>query len=187
MSGIVIATVRWRRLDVPGHDACRLVEDADGWRVEGTASFGEGAGAARLDYVVDCDAAWRTLRGAVRGRLGERVVHVHVERTAEGHWMLDGRLRPGLEPYVDLDLAFTPATNLLQLRRIALAVGEGADVPVAWLDPEQGTFEPLPQRYERRSETTYWYESPTAGYRALLEVGEAGFVRRYPGLWEAEE
>jgi hypothetical protein len=91
-----------------------------------------------------------------------------------------------LESCVDLDFGFTPATNLLQLQRVALAVGQVADVPVAWLDVSAGTLTVLPQRYERRSATTYWYESPSANYEGLLEVAPTGFIRRYPGLWEAE-
>jgi len=85
-----------------------------------------------------------------------------------------------------LDLGFTPATNLSQLRRIALAEGQAADVPVAWLDVATGSLVALPQRYERRTASTYWYEAPSVGYADLLEVAPSGFVRRYPGLWEAE-
>jgi hypothetical protein len=87
---------------------------------------------------------------------------------------------------VDLDFGFTPATNLLQLQRLALHVGQAAQAPAAWLDVSTGTLELLPQRYERRAEATYWYEAPRVGYAALLEVAPSGFVRRYPGLWEAE-
>src|SRR4026207_452783 len=32
-------TMLWRRLDVPGHDACALRRIASGWRLEGTALF----------------------------------------------------------------------------------------------------------------------------------------------------
>jgi hypothetical protein len=87
---------------------------------------------------------------------------------------------------VDLDLGFTPATNLLQLGRLALTEGQAADAPVAWLDVSAGTLEVLSQRYERRSATTYWYEAPGFGYAGLLEVAPTGFITRYPGLWEAE-
>jgi hypothetical protein len=104
--------------------------------------------------------------------------------TDEGSWSLNDRVMPGLEACVDLDLGFTPATNLLSLRRLALAEGKGADVPVAWLDVAADTLELLPQHYERRTATTYWYESPTAGYTALLETTPDGFVSRYPSLWE---
>ena len=60
------------------------------------------------------------------------------------------------------------------------------NAPVAWLDASMGTLEFLAQRYERRTETTYWYEAPRFEYAAILEVTPGGFIARYPGLWEAE-
>jgi len=87
---------------------------------------------------------------------------------------------------MDLDFGFTPSTNLLQLRRLALANGQRADAPAAWLDVSNGTLDVLVQRYERRSETTYWYEAPRFSYAEMLDVDSVGFVRRYPGLWEVE-
>jgi hypothetical protein len=185
MTPVTVSTVLWRRLDVPGHDACRLEQTAGGWAVDGAAVFSEDGLPARLAYRVDCDDAWRSTRGVVQGWLGARSIALEVARTSGGGWTLDGRAVTGLEPCVDLDLGFTPATNLLQLRRIGLFPGDAADVPVAWLDAAAGTLDLLQQRYERRSETTYWYGAPGFRYAALLEVGPDGFVRRYPGLWEA--
>ena len=109
-----------------------------------------------------------------------------IERGGGGDWMIDGAVVPAARGCVDLDLAFTPATNLLALRRLALEVGEGADAPAAWLDVETWALLSLPQRYERRSETSYWYEAPTVGYAELIEVSDVGFVTRYTNLWEAE-
>lgn len=86
-----------------------------------------------------------------------------------------------------LDLSFTPATNFQQLRQLALADGGVSDLPVVWLDVPLSVLRVLPQRYERRGDLTYWYEAPTVGYAALLEITSAGFIRRYPGLWELEE
>jgi hypothetical protein len=45
----------------------------------------------------------------------------------------------------------------------------------------------LPQRYERRGEFSYWYESPTANYAALLELTPHGIIREYPELWTLED
>ncbi len=84
---------------------------------------------------------------------------------------------------VDLDFGFTPATNMLQLSRIALKPGQRADFPVAWLDLDSVSLIELPQIYERRSEATYWYAAPTVPYQALLEIAPSGFVQSYPGLW----
>jgi hypothetical protein len=178
------ATILWRRLDTPGHDACRLEENDAGWRLEGTAVFREAGAPALLNYWLACDRAWRTRRGRVHGWLGEQSVDLTIERTAEGVWTLNGVVVPGLESYVDLDLGFTPATNLPPLRRLALREGQSAEAPVAWLDVPSGTLTALPQRYERRSEAAYWYEAPSVGYAGLLEVGPTGFIRSYPGLWE---
>jgi hypothetical protein len=176
----------WRRLDTPGHDACRLLKSAAGWQLEGTAVFRHEGVPARLSYRVACDRAWRTQRGEIHGWVGEQQVELTVVRTDHGVWTLNGALVPGFEALVDLDLSFTPATNLPQLRRSALAEGQTADIPVAWLDVPSWNLQVLPQRYERRTGATYWYEAPTVRYSALLEVAPSGFIRRYPDLWEME-
>lgn len=179
-------TILWRRLDLPGHDACRLERAGEGWRLEGAAVFGrETRGPTAVRYEVDCDDRWRTCRGRVHGWVGARSIDHRIERDPEGSWSVDGRIAPRLEHCVDLDLGFTPATNLTQLRRIALAIGRSADVPVAWLDLDVGRLEELRQRYERRSAEEYRYEAPQFGYASTLCVDPSGFVLTYPGLWEA--
>jgi hypothetical protein len=179
-------SILWRRLDAPGHDACRLVETVDGHRLDGAAVFHHDGTAAVLAYELDGDAAWRTRAGTVRGWLGARPVAYSVRRIGDGVWTLNHRVVPALDGCVDLDLGFTPATNLFQIRRIALPEGQAVDVPVAWLDVAAGTLDVLEQRYERRSQDSYWYEAPRFAYAALLEIDAVGFAHRYPGLWEAE-
>lgn len=180
-----MTSIIWRRLDAPGHDACWLQRTDSGWQLEGAAVFRHDGVPARLAYRLSCDAAWRSRQGRVEGRVGTRAVEFDLARTADRAWLMNGTTVPGLESCLDLDFGFTPATNVLPLRRLNLATGESAEAPAAWLDAD-GRLQLLPQRYERRSETTYWYESPTVGYAALLEVEPGGFTRRYPGLWEAE-
>jgi uncharacterized protein len=179
-------SVLWRRLDIPGHDVCRLEESDAGWRLDGTAIFGEGQAPVQLSYSVLCDSSWRTQRGQVSGYVGAKAVEFQVARSAAGIWTLNGAPAEGLGDCVDLDFGFTPGTNVLQLRRLDLIEGQAADVPVAWLDVSGGTLDLLQQRYERRAKTTYWYQAPRFGYAAWLEVTPTGFVRRYPGLWEME-
>ena len=77
-----------------------------------------------------------------------------------------------------------PATNLLQLRRVALRVGEAADIPVAWLDLPSGALDRL-DSIRQGVPRMYWYEAPRFRYSGLLQVSAAGFVERYPHLWEA--
>ncbi len=181
-----IDTILWRRLDAAGHDACRLVQRDGAWRLEGAAAFRHEGVPACLAYEVDCDGEWRTREGVVHGWVGARPLDFRITRAPDGIWTLNGQVVPNLDGCVDLDLGFTPATNLFQLRRVALRVGQAADVPVAWLDVAVGTLDMLHQRYERRMTNVYWYEAPRFDYFALLQDNAVGFVEKYPNLWEAE-
>jgi hypothetical protein len=90
---------------------------------------------------------------------------------------------------VDLDLSFTPATNLLPLRRLDLLVGQAAEVRSAWLEWPEAVLTPLIQRYARRSITKYDYSADlpgTAKFVGVLRVEPRGWVLDYAGLWQAE-
>jgi hypothetical protein len=179
-------SVLWRRLDTPGHDACRLDRIGDGWRLEGAAVFRHQGEVAQLNYRAECDREWRSRSGHVAGWIGNRRVDVAIARTGDGGWMIGEQVIPEVEGCVDLDLGFTPATNLFPIRRLALTDGQARDAPAAWLNDEATTLQRLPQHYEWRSETSYWYRSPAGPYEGLLHVTPVGFIREYPSLWVME-
>ncbi len=135
-----IDTILWRRLNAAGHDACRLVQRDGIWRLEGAAAFEHEGVPACLAYEVNCDDEWHTREGVVHGWVGARLLDFRITRTPGGIWTLNGQAVPHLDGCVDLDLGFTPATNLFQLRRVALQIGQAADIPVAWLDVPAGTL-----------------------------------------------
>lgn len=184
-----VASILWRRLDVPGHDACRLERNASAWQLDGAAVFRlEDERIGQLHYRVRCDLHWHTQWGTVRGWLGDTAIDLSITRDAHGHWKLNDEAVPDLAHCVDLDLGFTPATNLLQLRRLSLEVGESADAPAAWVDlGGGGVLSELMQRYERRSATEYVYEAKRFDYAAVLVATEDSFVRDYPSLWVAQD
>lgn len=179
------SSMLWRRLDVPGHDACRLERADAGWRLEGAAVFRGREGPTSLAYSVECDAQWRTVLGRVHGFAGERVVEAVIARRGLA-WTLNGAVVSGLDHLADLDLGFTPATNLLQLRRVPIAAKESVALAVAWLDADARTLTELPQTYERRGPNVFWYRAPSVGYEGLLELAPSGFVLDNPNLWLAE-
>jgi hypothetical protein len=185
-----VTSILWRRLDVPGHEACRLARMGDGWRLEGSAVFLENGAVTRLDYSAHCDAAWISRGGIVRGWIGDKRVEYALGRNAGGRWTINGALAPEAADHPDLDFGFTPSTNLFAIRRLALSPGEAGASPAAWLDFEKGTLGFLPQKYRRLTDahgrTRYAYEAHTAGYEDELGVSAEGFILRYPELWEAE-
>jgi hypothetical protein len=179
-------TILWRRLDAPGHESCRCFATGSGWRLEGAAVFAHEGQPCRLDYVVDCDPAWLTVVGSVRGWVGERTIAIEVTADADRRWLLNGAECPAVRGCTDLDLNFSPSTNLLPIRRLGLAVGEEALVRAAWLRFPGFTLEPLEQRYRRLAEDMYRYESLGSGFTADLRVNAAELVTLYPNFFEAE-
>jgi uncharacterized protein len=176
----------WRRLDQPGHDACRIELRGDDWRLRGSAVLAEGGRPARLDYIVDCDARWRTRSCRISGWLGPAAVEIELTVDSDRRWRMNGAERPEVRGCVDVDLGFTPATNTLAIRRLDLAVGQEEDVRSAWLSWPELRVAPLSQRYRRTGASTYHYESPAHGFTAELVVSGDGLVAHYPGLWAAE-
>lgn len=176
------AEALWKRIDVPGHDAALLAEDGDGHRLTGSAIFRHEGRPACLNYAVDIEPGWTTRRGRVMGFVAGERVDVTIERRTDG-WYLNGEPQ-GLGHLVDLDYGFAPATNLQQIQRLRLSVGERADNAVAWFDVGSTKLIELPQVYEKQNDLLYPYEGPMFGYKAVLELAESGFARVYPELWE---
>ena len=174
----------WRRIDLPGHDAARLVPRGDGWKLEGYAAFREN-GPTGLRYTVHLAADFATVGATLVGHRAGRPIR-HVFRRSNTEWWLDGEPVTGLRDLIHLDFGFTPATNLQQVLHADLAVGEEAEISAVWFDVGEPTLMRLPQRYKRVSADRYRYSSPTSGYEATLEMAASGFVRLYPDLWEME-
>ncbi len=172
----------WMRLDRPGRDAALLRPYGGGWLLQGAAAFDHDGAPVAVAYQVVVDARHETKRGTISGFLGDKTIQHEIRRDDEG-WRLNGAEVAGLGPLVDLDYGFTPATNVLQLSRIGLKPGQSAEVPVVWFDLDSASLTELPQKYERRSEASYWYEAPSVPYQGVLEIAPNGFVRSYPDLW----
>jgi uncharacterized protein len=179
--------VLWRRHDLPGHEACRVISLEPGWRIAGTAVFLYERQACRLDYTISCDAMWRTLAAKVSGWIGERDVEVEVLRDPSGSWRLNGRDCPEVAGCIDIDLNFSPVTNMLPIRRLELKVGEAAPVRAAWLRFPSFALEPLEQSYERLDNNVYRYESASGRFVARVGVDDSGLVTDYGDIWVREE
>jgi hypothetical protein len=179
-------SVLWRRLDLPGHEAARLSSRDSGWQIAGAAVFAHGQLPCRLDYLVVCDLGWRTISGRVTGWVGDQSIAVDITVDSSGQWQLNGTACPQVAGCTDLDLNFSPCTNMLPIRRLGLVIGAQAEVRAAWLRFPGFTLEPLDQIYRRLDAMTYRYESAGGKFVAELKVNEAGFATEYPDLWRME-
>jgi Uncharacterized protein conserved in bacteria len=180
------STILWRRLDMPGHEIAELERAGEGWELRGLALLAHEGEPCRLEYRIECDGAWQTRTLHVDGRIGARPVALRLTRNGRGEWQVDGGPVPTLRDCIDVDLGFSPSTNLLPIRRLGLAVGERAAVRAAWVRFPSLTVEVLEQVYTRLAADRYRYESADGAFRRDLTVSEDGWVTDYPDFWRAE-
>jgi len=112
MSEIIL----WRRIDFPGHEVATL-DLVDGrWQLSGTAVFLSERGPCKLEYAVFCTSAWRTESAQVTGVIGGHRLNLVVAVNSERRWYLNGSECCAVEGCMDIDLGFSPSTNLLPIR-----------------------------------------------------------------------
>jgi hypothetical protein len=182
----VVREVMWWAWEGPGLGHLRLAV-RDSGVVAGGLVLGVANGYPfRLDYEVRCDAHWR-VRYARVGCPGE-APRVELLCDGEGHWTTaDGRALKYLEGCEYVDVAETPFTNTLPIRRLRLSPGESAEIAVAYFDGAELQPWPEPQRYTRLQKgeegELYRIESLDGGFTADLAVDADGLVVDYPGLF----
>ena len=184
--GLTHASMLWRRVDQPGHESARLVHEDPYWHLSGAAVFVYDGEPCRLDYLITCNSRWETRLGRVSGWVGDQAVEIEISVDSGSRWFVNGNECDEAQGCIDLDLNFSPSTNLLPIRRLNLAVGEQAQVRAAWLRFPGFALEPLDQIYRRTGATTYVYESAGGRFTAELRINEAGFVTDYASLWVHE-
>lgn len=178
--------ILWRRLDQPGYESAQILTHGSRRHLQGTAVFAYRDQPCRLDYAVVCNSQWRTLSARVAGWVGMQAIQVELLADSRARWRFNEKKCAAVTGCTDVDLNFSPSTNLLPIRRLRLAVGQQARVRAAWLRFPEFTLEPLPQIYRRLDDHTYRYESADGKFVTQLVVDDDGLVMRYPEFWRFE-
>jgi len=186
IEGMKNQTILWRRLDRVGHEFACLYAANSIWTLAGTAIFVHDRQPGYLDYKILCDRAWRTISTKVTGWLGDKAIEIDISVDEGKRWLLNGAECEAVAGCTDIDLNFSPSTNLLPIRRLDLKIGAVAEVRAAWLRFPGFSLEPLDQRYSRLDEETYRYESAGGAFVTDLKVNSVGFVTKYPEFCQAE-
>lgn len=178
----LLRTLVWQRQDRAGAEYFGLWRDGSGWQLRGTVVVALEGQPARVRYGVICDGQWRTRAVHVAMRAGgpEQALHLTVDE--DGRWWQGEREVVSLRGCVDVDLAVTPATNTLPLRRLSLTPGQSADVVAAWVRFPALDVQSLAQVYHCLDLNSYRYRAN--GFVATLAVDELGLVTRYDPGWE---
>lgn len=183
MSSPIEKPAVWSRTDVPeGLGLGTLLSRPDGYCLEAGETVVEGEESFFTRFTILTDLAWATREVRVEVVTGQGPASMALT-TMGGHWTDgDGRRRPELEGCQDVDVAATPITNTLPIRRLGLRPGEHRDITVAWIDVPSLQVRRVRQGYTRHPAEGgldhYTYRDPLNGeYR--LSVDGDGFVVDY--------
>ena len=179
-------TILWRGLFWPGHEHCAVYDEGPRWFVAGAAVFAHEGQPCRLEYLIECDDTWTTQSARVSGLVGEKPIDIEIKADLDRNWLFNGIDQPAVKGCTDVDLNFSPSTNLLPIRRLSSKSDNEAPVSAAWLRFPSFKLERLDQVYRRLHQTTYRYESNDGEFVAELKVNAFGLVTNYPELWEEQ-
>ncbi len=179
----LIRSVMWKSLFQPGHEWFRLLNDDAGYKFLGTVVVSlRGKTPALIRYQIECDRDWRTRRVQVEQQTASDTRQLELECSGELKWFVNGRYEASLDGCQDVDIAASPSTNTLPIRRLHLEAGTGASVRAAWIQFPSLQVSVLEQNYRRLDESRYLYQS--ASFQAELTVDDVGLVITYAGGWE---
>lgn len=173
--------VRWTDWDGKGLEHLAVADD--GTRITARSLvIGERDGCRfGLSYTLILDLIWR-----VREVRAEMVDGARLDLQSDGL----GQWRDGhgadlarLAGCIDVDIAATPFTNTLPIRRLDLDIGESRTIKVAYVSLPNLAVDAVEQRYSRLTDNRYLYEGLSTGFVAELEVDSYGIVGDYPGVF----
>lgn len=166
----------WNGTDEWRQEVCEVTLSADGLAATG-AQLGARPKPYRAAYELEVRGNWvtRRLRVEVAG-----VGTLELRHDGKGTWAGAANAAE-LEGVLDCDLAFSPLTNVMPIRRHGLHEQPGAvELEIAWVSlPDLGVHRDH-QRYEHLAPGRVRYSS--GEFTADLELDADGLVRTYPGL-----
>lgn len=181
MAETVERTVRWQGWDGKGLEHL-VLRAGPGGAVAESVVIGERGGVPfGLRYMLETDPGWRVreLRVNVLGGASLDLVS-----DGAGRWSGAGGVEMlSLEGCLDVDIAATPFTNTLPIRRMAMAEGESAECKVAYVPLPGLAPRSVIQRYTRQPENRYLYEGLFSKVDATLQVDDDGLVIDYDGAF----
>ncbi len=169
----------WQRLDMPGLDFCLLIGEPKVHTAMGTSTGFRNDRAFAVHWGVQWDEGFMPRKIRVDGPDGT----LALDQVEPGIWQESGTLRADLAGCLDADLACTPFTNTLAIRRLALAVGAGADIDVAYVEVPPITASTMRSSYGRLDQSRWQHTVPFRDFTGLLECDADGLVQAHESVF----
>lgn len=172
----------WRAVGTEGHERGELLQAERHWIMSGTILRLSDGGPAEVKYEIISDAQWCTRIVSRQNDQGKKELQITRD---DDSWYADGKRLQLPRECTDVDLAWSPSTNTLPIRRLHLNIGiSSGPLTAAWVRLPELTVEALQQTYERTGPRAYIYRSRGGSFKANLTVDEDYLIVDYEGAWK---
>jgi len=172
--------VRWATWAGDGLETTNIRWENEGFTVSGIV--GEAAGREHVQYVLRLTASWQVRQFLLFRDLDEPDLWLATD--GSGRWgEMNGAHRTELDGCYDVELACTPLTKTLPIRRLPLLDGDTAELPVVTINPDTLEVSPGLHRYTRIGANRWLHEDSRDGSSIEFDVDEFGLVVDYPALF----
>lgn len=134
-------------------------------------------------YNLQTNASGETMALSIHGALNDKIHKVELNKLSDGLWQVNNNIVDDFTGCMDVDIAITPFTNTLPIRRLNLQPGEEQEIRVIYFDVLEGAVKQLSQKYKCLTPTKYHYENVPNDFEANITVDEDGLVVHYPTLF----
>jgi uncharacterized protein len=175
-----LGPILWQDLATGALDRCELADGPGGLRLSGVVLTAAHGTPLDVRYLVEAgpDGLTRRVELDLDGGAVRRVLLAD----GAGRWRWeDGPELAEVAGALDVDLAVTPATNTLPIRRLGLEVGQAAELRMAWVQFPGLKVLDSAQRYERLAADRWRFSA--GDFTAELQVDPDGLVLDYGGLF----
>lgn len=177
---------RFEAFSADGHDATWTTWDGDHsesmtlrWENEAWTATGQ-VGRENVQYVLRVSPTWEVRQFLLFRDLDEPDLWLAID--AHRRWgEVNGVFRPEFGASTDIELACTPFTATIPIRRLALGVGDTAEIDVISVDVDTLGATRVPTRYERIDASTWRATALASGVVREFEVDSHGLVVHEPG------
>jgi hypothetical protein len=180
-------SVRWRSLAGGGLEHLTVGPRNGAIGARGVVIGARGGTPYGVSYTIVCDSGWRVRTLDLETTDDRRL---HLASDGDGHWSdQGGQPLPVFDGCVDVDLAGTPFTNTLPIRRLDLDIHH-AGVTLSMVYVPFDTFSPKIDHQCYRClqrGRLYRYQAVDRSFAADLSVDDDGLVIDYPTLFERVE
>jgi hypothetical protein len=183
-SKTLLKTYMWRTVGKEGLERGELLQAEQHWIMSGTILRLADTGPAEVKYEIITDVRWSTRTTNVSYRDDRGNKELQITRGDDG-WYANGKRLQLSGDCIDVDLAWSPSTNTLPIRRLNLDIGaDSGPLTAAWIRLPELAVEPLQQTYERTGPRAFRYGSRDGSFKANLTVDDNNLIVDYEGVWK---